>query len=509
MSDSLPVSEGQIQVVDLLISGGNVVTMSDHLDPVIRNGSVAIRDDRIVDVGPTDDLRSRVKPRREIERPKSIIMPGIVDSYAHAGHGMVKGIHHQRFGWAANPLFFHATTPDWWRADAELLALERIKFGVTTGVSVLGATPARADDPVYADSHMAGMKESGIRNILGIGPPDDFIGNQWSATDWQGGTPRTYNYTFAECETTMQSVIAKWHGAESGRMRVCLAIPYLCGLDPQVMSGNHHYRYSPEDKKLLLERALKARQLADEHRVHIQTHGYRGTLSFGKEVFGMENLKRILGADVFFAHGHGFTPLDVTIMAESGANLSWVPLGPRGLDFGPPPIIELLKEGVDVAICSDGAAPFFVSDVFVNIHRALYLLWQRYSDMSLLPIGKSLRMVTRDAARILGMEDEIGSLDPGKKADLIVINTHQPHLTPTVAIPQLLTYYVRGNDVEMMVVDGQILMEDRDVKTLDEAKVLDQAQEEAERAFSRQGIALGIYLDMSPGHWDAWTLSLF
>ncbi|MFW5896544.1 MAG: amidohydrolase family protein [Bacillota bacterium] len=492
-----------IREVDLLILGGPVVTMSDVIKPLIDPGAVAISGDRIVDVGEREEVSARVRARCTMERAGDIIMPGIVDSYAHAGHGMIKGIHSQRLGWPPRDVYFHATAPQWWEADGELLGLERIKFGVTTAMSVLGATPPRVDDPVYSDAHCRGMARTGIRDVLGVGPPDPFLQAEWTATDWRSGEPVSVEYDYRQALETIEEVVARWHGAESGRITTCLSIPYLCGLNPRFMTGYHNYPYDAEDRELLARRARDARELANRLGLIIQTHGYRGTLEFGDEALGGELMDEILGADVFFAHGHGFSPRDIEVLARTGAGVSWVPVGPRGVDFGPPPVVDLLRAGVEVAICSDGAAPFFVSDVFSNIHRALYLLWQKYHDMTYLPLGKALRMVTIDGARLLGMEDEIGSLDVGKKADVIVIDAHQPHLTPTVAVPQLLSYYVRGNDVDTVIVDGCVLMEGRKVSSVDEEEVIARADEESRRALGR--VDVNPYLQMPEGFWTSWT----
>ncbi len=111
-------------------------------------------------------------------------MPGLVDCYAHAGHGMIKGIFRPDLGWPANQIYWNASTPDWWYAEAMLSALERVRFGTTTGVSILGATPARADNPIYADRHLDAIAEVGLRAVLGdraAGPvhpphPDTLVG---------------------------------------------------------------------------------------------------------------------------------------------------------------------------------------------------------------------------------------------------------------------------------------------------------------------------------------------
>ncbi len=125
--------------------------------------------------------------------------------------------------------------------------------------------------------------------------------------------------------------------------------------------------------------------------------------------------------------------------------------------------------------------------------------WMRFRSQRVLPPGKALRMVTIDAARALNMAHEVGSLEAGKKADIILIDLNQPHLTPHRFIPQILTYYVNGNDVDTTIVDGKVLMERRTLTSIDVQDVIDQALEEATRVF--EGEDLSTYTEMSADFW--------
>ena len=102
-------------------------------------------------------------------------MPGLVDTYGHAGHGLVKGILHPQLGWPNNQLYFHSTSENWWYAEGLLSAVERLQFGVTCGLTVIGATPARLDDPIFTLRQAQAIREVGIRGVLGVGPPDPFV----------------------------------------------------------------------------------------------------------------------------------------------------------------------------------------------------------------------------------------------------------------------------------------------------------------------------------------------
>ena len=176
-------------------------------------------------------------------------------------------------------------------------------------------------------------------------------------------------------------------------------------------------------------------------------------------------------------------------MGQQKVNVALVPYTAENIVHGPCPAIELLQAGANVAITTDGTAPYCSYDLFKEISRAMWAQWQRLGDFRLLPAGKALRMVTIDAARALGLDDQIGSLEVGKKADIILVDLDRPHLVPNSTVPRLLAFYANGNDVDTVLVDGRILMQDRVVQTVDEKAVLDTAREEAARAFERFDVA--------------------
>jgi cytosine/adenosine deaminase-related metal-dependent hydrolase len=151
--------------------------------------------------------------------------------------------------------------------------------------------------------------------------------------------------------------------------------------------------------------------------------------------------------------------------------------------YGYPPIPELLEAGANVSISTDGSAPRFSFDLFKDISRAMWHQWMRFGTQDILPGGKALRMVTIDAAKALKMDHEVGSLEAGKKADVILVDLNRPHLTPTTYVPHLLTFYVNGNDVETVIVDGKVLMEEGKILSVDEQEVMELARTEAEKAF--------------------------
>jgi cytosine/adenosine deaminase-related metal-dependent hydrolase len=233
----------------------------------------------------------------------------------------------------------------------------------------------------------------------------------------------------------------------------------------------------------MMENAKEMRTLAAERKVQIHTHIFGGSIEFAVERFGRDFVEEIMGPDLVIAHANGLTPMEVEVVAETQSNVATAPSTGENLWYGYPPIIELLDAGVNVAISTDGSAPRFSFDLFKDISRAMWHQWMRSDTMSALPGGKALRMVTIDAAKVLGMDQEIGSLEEGKKADVILVDMDSPHLTPETYIPHQLVFYANGNDVDTVLVEGKVLMEGRQVKSVDVSEVMELANTEAKKAF--------------------------
>ncbi|NLE77501.1 MAG: amidohydrolase family protein, partial [Chloroflexi bacterium] len=244
------------------------------------------------------------------------------------------------------------------------------------------------------------------------------------------------------------------------------------------------------------------RALADRYEIPIHSHVFKGSVSYALKKFGPARTHHLLGRDVIFAHSNGLAEEEVRALGEAGASIAVVSYTHENILYGVCPVIELLQAGANVTISTDGTAPYCSYDLFREVSRAMWAQWTRLGDMRLLPAGKALRMVTMDAAQALGLGHMLGSLEVGKRADIILVDADKPHLVPDLAAPRLLALYVNGNDVHTTIVDGRILMEGRKVHTVDEGEVLALAREAAERVFSRFDIAP--YLQTSNDFWQGW-----
>ncbi len=496
------MSQEEARWVDLIIEGGWVLTM-DPQDRVLPDGAVAVDGGNIVAVGPREVVCREHQARVRLDARGKIVMPGLVDVYGHAGHGLIKGIWHPERGWPTNPLYFHATDEEWWYAEGLLSAVERLRFGVTCGFSVVGATPARMDSPAFAEKQAQAVARVGVRGVLGVGPPDPYISHlptPWQATIWQEGQPIARTFTHEEAVRNSVEVIERWHGAAGGRIQVALHVPYLFGR--QAAHPRFPFTYREEHVPLMIKRAEEARDLANRYGVLLHSHAFRGSIAFGLQHFGEARVRWLLRPPVVLAHCNGLEGEEVRVLGEERVGIACVPFTHENLWYGPCPVVELLQAGAVVAIATDGTAPYTSYDLLKEIPRAVWAQWSRLGDLRVLPPGKALRMVTADAARALGLDAHIGSLEPGKKADLILLNGTQPHLTPLVAVPRLLAFYASGHDVDTVLVEGQILLREGKVLSVDEKEVVERAQEAAARAFAR--LDLSPYLETSRDFWRGW-----
>lgn len=471
--------------VDLLIRGGAVVTM-DSARRVLEDGAVAVRGTRIVAVGPSTELDARYVADETIDAARQIVMPGLIDGHGHAGHGLVKslGMDTDAFYPATEAIYARGSTVDFWRAEAFLTGAERVRFGVTTSLSFLGGGDMvmRTDDAKYGGAYLQAMEQVGLRFILAVGPRRPPFPQRY--VEWVGDSARPIDVSFDQQLAVAAELIRTWHKRDDGRLQLAMAFP------------THH----PEQTPLrgvaldsLVAQARATRALSKTHGLLFTQDGHsKYSVKFADEVFD------ILGPDVLLSHATGMTDEEIAIVARTGTKVVHNPSANAAMRerFR---LVELLDAGVTVMLGSDGVAPDRSYDMFRHVFQAMRYHRAAWQDTKVLPAGKALEMVTVDAARALGMADEIGSLEAGKRADIILVDAARPHMMPAQMPLYRLAYFANGNDVTTTIVDGRILMRDRILKTVDERRVLDDAQREADLAIRRTG--LDSLLQTPDGFW--------
>jgi cytosine/adenosine deaminase-related metal-dependent hydrolase len=459
---------------DLLITNGTVITM-DSTRRVLENGAVAIVGGRIVAVGPTADLAARFSARETIDAGRKIVMPGLIDGHGHAGHGLVKtlGTDTRQWNSATERIYANGSTVDFWRADALLTSVERLRFGVTTSLTLFGGGDMviRTDVQKYGDAYLQAVQDVGIRYFLAVGPRRPPFPRTF--TEWTGNSSRDVAVTFERQLEVSDALIRKWHNAANGRIKMAVVAPTI---DPSANTFN------PADLPEIKRQALATRELSKHHGLLFTEDGHTtGTVKFAHEEFG------ILGPDVIFSHSTELTSEEIGILKRTGTKIAHNPSAIAAMRryF---PLVELLDSGVTVMLGSDGVAPDRSYDMFRHMFQAARYHRFNFRDTNVIPAGKILEMVTVDAARALGLEQEIGSLEVGKKADIILIDWFRPHLVPMNMPLYRVAYFANGNDVSTVLVDGKVLMRDRQVLSVNEEEVLTLAQREADAAIRRTGL---------------------
>jgi 5-methylthioadenosine/S-adenosylhomocysteine deaminase len=454
--------------VDILVSNGLVVTM-DGEQPVIEDGAIAVDLGRILAVGPSADVSAQYAARKTIDAHRKAVLPGFVDTHHHFLQNFHKGTRDDLalLDWIDNvsvPRIQVAVQDylvgqfDIQHHASRLGCVDAIKAGITTILNMEWAT-----DPTVIDD----FEQSGIRVIHTI-----TMTNQWISPEVLLPHDRLLSLADELLERSRTSV--------NGRVdfRYGLACPNSCSVD------------------LIKE----VRTLADRNQVPIHIHIAETEYESNniQELFGatptghLHNLG-LLGPDVLGAHCIWVSDEDIELFKETGTKVAHNPECNMKVADGVAPISKMVDAGVVVSLGTDSCAVNDNMDMFEAMRTAAFLQKVTTMDPTVLPAPDTLRMATLGGAEALGMEDDIGSLEVGKKADLIVVDLTQSHMRPINKIENSLVYCANARDVETVICDGQVVMEDRKVLTVDEEAWVSNAVQYAYERFTDAGIELPSY----------------
>lgn len=467
-------------MLDLVVTGGTVITM-DGERRVLPGGAVGVRDGAIVAV---EADPAALEPAQEtIDARGHIVLPGIVDTHGHAGHSLTRGLGEglDEGGWSdiVEAIYFHASDIRFWEAESRLAALERLRFGVTTSVSMTGSSP-RIDDARYAVAASAGYRELGLRHITAAGPPGGRPWPQRYTERLEDGSTREHEIDLDQALAVTEEALQAFHDLDGNRVRFYVGPSAIC---PTTDPDDDHARRQVRGVRSLVER----------YDAGLHTHAYRGQILAAQAID-----PEILGPHACLAHCAGIGADEIAILAQTGASASSGPLT-HAFALNRFPVIEALDAGVNVVFSTDGSAPDRSFDLIDQARIGVQLQRAHFADTNLLPVGKTLGMITIDAARALNMEREIGSLEPGKRADVILIDSRQAHLAPEILAPLRVIGHASGHDVTTVVVDGQVLMRDRAVSGVDEGAILLGAHDALMATWERAGFG-----DINAQHPDTW-----
>lgn len=477
-------------MADILVSGGVVVT----LDPerrVIEDGAVAITGDRVIAVGPRVEIEAAHPAPRRIDARRKAILPGLIDAHAHAGHGLVKtmaGPDGEAWTEACRVIYTTGSDPRFWYAEARLAALERLMCGVTTGVSLLGGGDSimRTDDPRHGERHADGVGEVGIRAMIAVGPtrgPHPRVYRSYAGPGADAGHSDR-EVRLADQMAVCAALVDRRQGSADGRIRFAAIAPVF---------HTSEARDGDTPMSEVTDLQLTVRAFSRDRGIPFTQDGHKlNSIELSHDLFGAT------GPDAFFSHSVDLTPRAIDLCRETGTRIVHNPSAVMSIR-GRCPVPELIEAGVTVCLGSDGTAPDRGADMFRHMWQAMHYHRRHFRDARVLPPGKVLEMCTIDAARALGMDHEIGSLEAGKKADVILVDLAKPHMYPPNMPVYRVVCFASGADVDTVIVDGRVLMEGRRVIHVETEAILEDARIATEVMIARTG--LGRLLETPPGFW--------
>ena len=451
---------------DLLISAGTVITVDEH-HRVITDGVIAVDAGRIVLVGSRAEVGDGLSARKHIDMPAGVAMPGLVDAHSHAGHSLIRTMADDLAGWmdACDRIYRHGATPEFWAAEARLTALEKLMAGTTASLSMLGGAgdTIRVDVPEHGDAHLEGYSNVGIRALMAVGPGAPPFPKKTTRHDPDGKAEVASS--FSDQMAVVGALERRWR--DHGLCSIALTYPTLTVEE-----------VGDAPAPALVAGAAAVRELSADADLLIVQDGHRGDTVEASHRLGLLSHRTLL------SHAVDLDDVQIGMIAAAGAAVAHNPSAIYS-QFGRCPVPELIAAGVTVGLGSDATAPDRSADMFRHMFQLTRYHRTDRKDPALFPPGMTLEMATMGSATALGMEDEVGSIEVGKAADVIVLDVAKAHLTPFTHPVHQVIYFATGADVDTVIVDGKVLMQGRRVTRVDPAAVFDSARREQALAFNR------------------------
>ena len=423
-----------------------VVTM-DPQRRILENGAVAVRGDRIVAVGARAEIEQRFQARERLDRGDALIAPGLVNTHAHAPMSLFRGVADDLplQEWLEKFIFpaeARSVNPEFVRWGTRLACLEMMLSGTTT----------YADMYYFEDVVAEATKEAGLRGVLG----ETII-----------GFPVPDAKTPALALQFTERFLARFRG------------------DPLITAAvAPHALYTNSDESLRASRAL-ANRYAAPLLIHLAETKHENDEALAKRGMRPAQVLEKLGVldgRTLAAHGVWLDDQDMRILKAHGTGVAHCPSSNAKLASGVAPVTRMLALGLAVGLGTDGPAGSNNDfDLLEEADLAAKLQKVTLGNPQALPATAALEMLTIGGARALGMGREIGSIEPGKRADLIVMRLDRPNAVPLYNVPSQMIYALKGCDVRDVMVNGRPVVRDGRSLTLDEAAILARAAEYGRR----------------------------
>jgi 5-methylthioadenosine/S-adenosylhomocysteine deaminase len=429
---------------DIIISNGYILTI-DEKNTIIKNGAIAIIADKIDFIGTNDEIEQKYYSDNLIDAKGKIVMPGFINSHTHLAMTIFRGVADDvmlsdwlyKYIFPAESKFINPSTA---RTGVELAMLEMIKSGTTCFNNMY----------YFEDVTAEVAKKAGMRGIIGEGLIDFPVSN--SPTPEAG-----IEYT--------KNLLKKYQNDQLINVAVGVHSPYTCS------------------EQLIIE----AKKLADDnnalYHIHLaETKWEFDTFNEKYKLTPTQFLDRlgVLDNKTVAAHCVWLTENDIEILAQKKVGIAHNPECNLKISSGIAPIPELLNKNAKVGLGTDGVASNNNLSMIQELHTMALIHKANSKIPTVIPAETAVRIATIGSAKVLGKEKEIGSLEVGKKADIIFIDINSPHTTPLYNPYSVIAYSLYGNEITDVIINGKEIMRNNKILTIDENRIFEDANKIAE-----------------------------
>ncbi len=451
-------------MTSILIENGAIVTVNDA-DQIFDPGYVLIEADRITAIGagaPPANLRSRAET--VIDASLMAVMPGMINAHTHLFQTFLRGLADDKplLDWLAAAIWPVAQALT--ERDAYTAAMLGIIENVRTGCTSVNDHHYIHTEPGNDDGVFRAAEESGIRFMMSRG---------WADMDYHEAFMETKEYI----EKEMARLRDAWHGKHNDRLRLQFGplIPWGCSDDAM----RHTFKLA---KQWGMGTHIHVAESKAEVDIDLKNRGLR-------HIEWMESLGT-LDSSVQLVHSVWLNDNELDLIADRGAIVVHCPVANMYLASGVARVPEMLQKGIPVALGTDGPGSNNSQDMMELLKTTALLHKVNTLDAMIMLPEDVLRMVCRGGAKAFGLPQEIGSLEVGKKADVVLVDLNTPFAMPVHKVPSALVYNINAREVDTTIVNGQILMRHKEILFVDEEALLRDARETCADLFKRAGVTV-------------------
>ncbi|RLG90166.1 N-ethylammeline chlorohydrolase [Candidatus Bathyarchaeota archaeon] len=445
--------------MNLIIENATIITMSKK--GTIKNGAIVIEHDAIIDVAKTSEIKRKYSRGYErINAENKVVTPGFVNTHQHAAMSLLRGYADdlplqewlEKWIW---PLEKHMRSEDIY-LGALLTAVESIMSGITTVNTMYHYAEKGNEAEAFA--------EAGLRGVIGH---------------------VCFSWRKEHDKKALEHLARNWHNAKNGLIRVSVDPHSPYTVDAEYMqelrklTNELNEKYGSVSKPIIWHTHIA--ETEDEKEKIENTFNVK--LEGG--VFEYLDSLGVLGDDVIAAHCVALTPKDIQIMRKRNVKVSHNPVSNLKLASGISPVPQMLKNGITVSLGTDSPCSNNNTDMFYLMKTASLLHKGVSKNPTVMPAEQVLKMATINGAKALSWDMEIGSLEPGKKADLAIIDFKKPHLCPLYNEASHIVYAANPSDVETVVINGEIVMENRTLQKINIHKLMEKIEKTKECLLAR------------------------